>query len=60
LEIANVSTDPRPLLRGMKRVALVCLLAFLSATTTDGGFSFGNVPFNPYDLRVEAQGFAPS
>ena len=23
-----------------------------------GSFSFGNVPFNPYELRIEAQGFA--
>ncbi len=30
-----------------------------AATTSDGSFSFRNVPFNPYDLRVEVQGFAP-
>jgi hypothetical protein len=30
-----------------------------SATTNDGVFSFNNVPFNPYELRIEAQGFAP-
>ncbi|HEY2325489.1 MAG TPA: TonB-dependent receptor, partial [Thermoanaerobaculia bacterium] len=29
-----------------------------NATTTDGAFSFTNVPFNPYELRIEAQGFA--
>jgi hypothetical protein len=29
-----------------------------NATTTDGSFSFTNVPFNPYELRIEAQGFA--
>ncbi|HEX7191286.1 MAG TPA: TonB-dependent receptor [Thermoanaerobaculia bacterium] len=28
-------------------------------TTTDGAFSFTNVPFNPYEIRVEAQGFGP-
>ena len=29
-----------------------------SATGTDGGFSFFNVPYNPYTLRVDVQGFA--
>jgi hypothetical protein len=30
-----------------------------SVTGTDGGFTFFNVPFNPYRLNVEVQGFAP-
>src|SRR5438046_9288219 len=30
-----------------------------TATGTDGGFTFFNVPYNPYTLRVEVQGFAP-
>ena len=30
-----------------------------TATGTDGGFAFFNVPYNPYTLRVEVQGFAP-
>jgi hypothetical protein len=34
---------------------------FERSATTDstGGFSFSNVPFNPYHLSVAAQGFAP-
>jgi hypothetical protein len=28
-------------------------------TAVDGTFQFFNVPFNPYELRVEAQGFRP-
>jgi hypothetical protein len=31
-----------------------------NATTTDGAFSFTNVPFNPYELHVDVQGFAPA
>jgi hypothetical protein len=30
-----------------------------TASGTDGQFSFFNVPFNPYELHVEVQGFAP-
>jgi carboxypeptidase family protein len=30
-----------------------------SATGTDGAFTFFNVPYNPYVVRVEVQGFAP-
>src|SRR5260370_20599439 len=30
-----------------------------TATGTDGVFTFFNVPYNPYTLRVEVQGFAP-
>jgi carboxypeptidase family protein len=30
-----------------------------TATGTDGTFSFFNVPYNPYVVRVEVQGFAP-
>jgi hypothetical protein len=30
-----------------------------AATGTDGDFTFFNVPYNPYKLRVEVQGFAP-
>jgi hypothetical protein len=30
-----------------------------SVTSTDGAFSFNNVPFNPYELHVDVQGFAP-
>ncbi|HLJ72964.1 MAG TPA: TonB-dependent receptor, partial [Thermoanaerobaculia bacterium] len=30
-----------------------------TATGTDGTYTFFNVPFNPYVLRVEVQGFAP-
>jgi hypothetical protein len=30
-----------------------------AATGTDGVFTFFNVPYNPYTLRVEVQGFAP-
>src|ERR1051325_911833 len=29
-----------------------------SATGTDGTFSFTNVPFNPYEIHVDVQGFA--
>src|SRR5205085_1148916 len=29
-----------------------------AATGTDGTFTFFNVPYNPYQLRVEVQGFA--
>jgi hypothetical protein len=31
-----------------------------NATTTDGAFSFNNVPFNPYEIHVDVQGFAPA
>ncbi|HEV2719013.1 MAG TPA: carboxypeptidase regulatory-like domain-containing protein, partial [Thermoanaerobaculia bacterium] len=31
-----------------------------NATTTDGAFSFTNVPFNPYELHVDVQGFQPA
>ena len=30
-----------------------------SATTTEGSFSFTNVPFNPYELHADVQGFQP-
>ena len=30
-----------------------------AVTGTDGTFTFFNVPYNPYTLRVEVQGFAP-
>ena len=30
-----------------------------ATTGRDGGFHFFNVPFNPYELHVEVQGFAP-
>jgi hypothetical protein len=30
-----------------------------AATGTDGGFTFFNVPYNPYTLHVDVQGFAP-
>jgi outer membrane cobalamin receptor len=30
-----------------------------AATGTDGTFSFFNIPYNPYVVRVEVQGFAP-
>jgi hypothetical protein len=30
-----------------------------AVTNTDGGFTFTNVPFNPYDLVVDVQGFPP-
>jgi hypothetical protein len=30
-----------------------------TATGSDGSFTFFNVPYNPYVLRVEVQGFAP-
>src|ERR1041384_4032959 len=29
-----------------------------SATGADGAFSFNNVPFNPYQLHIDVQGFA--
>ncbi|MGZ4778987.1 MAG: TonB-dependent receptor [Thermoanaerobaculia bacterium] len=29
-------------------------------TTADGGFSFFNIPYNPYTVHVDVQGFAPS
>ena len=30
-----------------------------SATGTDGQFSFFNIPFNPYEIHIDVQGFAP-
>ena len=30
-----------------------------ATTGRDGSFHFFNVPFNPYELHVEVQGFAP-
>jgi hypothetical protein len=30
-----------------------------TASAADGSFSFYNVPYNPYELHVEVQGFAP-
>src|SRR2546427_760916 len=31
-----------------------------AATTTDGTFTFNNIPYNPYELHVEVQGFQTS
>ena len=31
-----------------------------AVTTTEGTFSFNNVPFNPYQLHVDVQGFEPA
>src|SRR2546429_1299286 len=31
-----------------------------AATTTDGTFTFNNVPYNPYELHIDVQGFQPS
>src|SRR5258708_5992296 len=30
-----------------------------SVSGTEGQFSFFNIPFNPYELHVDVQGFAP-
>jgi hypothetical protein len=30
------------------------------ATTADGTFNFNNVPYNPYELHVDVQGFQPA
>ena len=30
------------------------------ATTADGAFVFNNVPYNPYELHIDVQGFQPS
>jgi hypothetical protein len=30
------------------------------ATTTDGSFSFNNIPYNPYELHIDVQGFQPA
>ena len=30
------------------------------ATPADGSFSFNNIPYNPYELHVDVQGFQPS
>ncbi|MGA8808129.1 MAG: TonB-dependent receptor [Thermoanaerobaculia bacterium] len=30
------------------------------ATTADGSFVFNNVPYNPYELHIDVQGFQPS
>jgi hypothetical protein len=31
-----------------------------SATTADGSFTFNNVPYNPYELHIDVQGFQPA
>jgi Carboxypeptidase regulatory-like domain len=31
-----------------------------NATTTDGAFTFTNVPYNPYELHIDVQGFVPA
>lgn len=31
-----------------------------AATTVDGTFNFNNVPYNPYELHVDVQGFRPA
>ena len=31
-----------------------------AATTSDGMFTFNNIPYNPYELHVEVQGFQPA
>ena len=31
-----------------------------AATTADGTFSFNNVPYNPYELHIDVQGFQPA
>jgi len=31
-----------------------------AATATDGTFTFNNVPYNPYELHIDVQGFQPA
>ncbi|MGH9421265.1 MAG: carboxypeptidase regulatory-like domain-containing protein, partial [Thermoanaerobaculia bacterium] len=31
-----------------------------AATTSDGSFAFNNVPYNPYEIHIDVQGFQPA
>src|SRR5207302_6284404 len=31
-----------------------------AATTTEGTFTFNNIPYNPYELHIDVQGFQPA